>query len=91
MRLTKGYILIWLQTVTFSARAVRENNEFFCSGYRSEKLRVVQSRKHEMCNTTQILFFSLIFSEHSSFSLIVTGVSIGVGALIAVVVGLVIL
>ena len=48
------------------------------------------SRKHEMCNTTQIPF-SLIFSDHSSFKLIVICVFIGVGVLISVVVGLVIL
>ena len=39
---------------------------------------------------TTLLFFDF-FSDHSPFSLIVTGVSIGVGVLIAVVVGLVIL
>ena len=50
----------------------------------------MQSRKHEMFNTTQIPFFSLIFSDQSSSNLIVTGVSIGVGALIVAVVGLVI-
>ena len=50
----------------------------------------MQPRKHEMCNTTQIPFFSLI-SDHSSLNMTVTGASIGVGILIAVVVGLVIL
>ena len=48
-------------------------------------------RKHEMCNTTQIPFFSLIFSDRSSYKFIVIGVSIGIGVLISVVVGLVIL
>ena len=48
-------------------------------------------RKHEMCNTTQIPFFSLIFSDRSSDKFIVIGVSIGIGVLISVVVGLVIL
>ena len=48
-------------------------------------------RKHEMCNTTQIPFFSLIFSDRSSYKFIVNGVSIGIGVLISVVVGLVIL
>ena len=50
----------------------------------------MQSRNHEMCITTQIPFFSFI-SEHSSVKLIVIGASIGVGVLIAVIVGLVIL
>ena len=44
-----------------------------------------------MYYATQIPFFSLIFSDQSSSNLIVTGVSIGAGVLIAVVVGLVIL
>ena len=52
----------------------------------------MQSRKHEMCNTTQFPFFSFFFfSDRSSFNLIVTGVSVGVGVLIAAVVGLVVL
>ena len=48
-----------------------------------------QSRKHEMCYAIHIPFFSLI-SDHS-FNSIVVGISIGVGVLIAVVVGSVIL
>ena len=47
-------------------------------------------RKHEIYNTTQIPFFSLI-SGHSSFNSIVIGASIGAGVLLTVIVGFVIL
>ena len=50
----------------------------------------MRSRKHEMCNATQIPFFFVV-SDHSSFNSIVIGASTGVGVLIAVIVGLVIL
>ena len=50
----------------------------------------MQLRKHEMNNTTQIPFFSLI-SGHSSFNSIVIGASIGAGVLLAFIVGFVVL
>ena len=50
----------------------------------------MQLRKHEMNNTTQIPFSSLI-SGHSSFNSIVIGASIGAGVLLAVIVGFLVL